>query len=158
LLYSIARETQRRWPGLVKRAGISDDLAHEAIGGLLYAARTFDPERGVKFSTLAGLAIRHAITNVLGRSRYRLRVDQLEGLGFGQDEAENRERHVALAAAIARLEPRKRQLVVEHYLDGRKLCDVSADLGILRQSCQQLKTRALSVLRGELERVGIAEP
>jgi hypothetical protein len=32
---------------------------------------------------------------------------------------------------------------------------IAADLGICRESCHQLKARALSVLRRELERVGV---
>ena len=49
--------------------GDQDDLEQAAIGGLMRAARKFDPDRGVRFSTYATWWIRQALARHAGEAR-----------------------------------------------------------------------------------------
>ena len=65
---------------LVRRfrdAGVEDeDLAQEALWGLLVAVRSFRPDAGAQFTTYATACIRHRLTSVVRKSGSRMLLEQ----------------------------------------------------------------------------------
>jgi RNA polymerase primary sigma factor len=81
-------------------------------------------------------------------------ADLIPDLSADQPELEtaDRARSTELLAALAKLQPRQRRVVIERFgLDGvrpRTLEEVGANLGITRERVRQLEARALRELRG----------
>lgn len=148
-----------------------DDLVSWGLLGLLAAARAFDPERGLRFSTLAALAIERSIMRGAMQAGNQkgptLSLDEAlsePGCGDGEtrwvelipDEAAEGEIRRAeelalLRRALARLRPEQQQLVHAHFFQGHSLADLAREWGTTRQAVAGQLRRALKALRRALE-------
>lgn len=60
-----------------------------------------------------------------------------------------------IQAALTRLEPDQRRVVVWKLLEGRSFAEISRKAGATEAACKMRFSRALHALRGELEKEGI---
>lgn len=79
------------------RAFEFEDLVQEGMLGLIYAARTFDPTRGISFSNYAGVCIYNALAMFLRRQKRHPHTESLD-CAIKNDERgeEGRESYVDL--------------------------------------------------------------
>ena len=61
--FAMARGEVRKYRQRWKHGGVIQEIESAAMLGLVYAASSYDPSRGTKFSTHANLAIKSAILN-----------------------------------------------------------------------------------------------
>jgi RNA polymerase sporulation-specific sigma factor len=147
-----------------------EDLVSWGLLGLLSAARAFDPGRGLRFSTLAALAIERSImrgamqaTSQKGNT-FSLDEALSEGAGEGEtrwvelirdDSAEvemsRTEELALLRRAMVRLRPEQQRLVYAHFFQGHSLADLARSWGTTRQAVAGQLRRALKSMRRSLE-------
>jgi RNA polymerase sporulation-specific sigma factor len=147
-----------------------EDLVSWGLLGLLSAARAFDPGRGLRFSTLAALAIERSImrgamqaTSQKGNT-FSLDEALSEGAGEGEtrwvelirdDSAEvemsRTEELALLRRAMVRLRPEQQRLVYAHFFQGQSLADLARSWGTTRQAVAGQLRRALKSMRRSLE-------
>jgi len=132
-----------------------DDLAQEGRIALWRAVLGFDPERGVAFSTYAGVAIERRVWQAVARARRQQRgcphpeqADRLKALEEAWYQADVQ---AALLEAVARLPERLRAIIIARYgLDGQPPCTLVA-LGrrfrLTKARIGQLHNDALVLLR-----------
>jgi RNA polymerase sigma factor for flagellar operon FliA len=209
LVHHVVSDVVGRIPRFVDR----DDLHAAGLLGLAQAARSFDPDRGVSFSTYARVRIRGAVLDEL-RSRdavsrgTRRMATRLTGAGteleavlgrrasaaeiaghlgleevdvrqvqddvaraaslerpavtFGVADASDqvaaadadpvsqlldRELRGYLVDAVCALPERLRRVVVAHYLDGREMQEIAAELGVTPSRVSQLCAEGVALLR-----------
>lgn len=147
-----------------------EDLVSWGLLGLLSAARAFDPGRGLRFSTLATLAIERSIMRGAmqadSRKARTLSLDEAlhEGSGEGEtrwvemirDEAAEREmgrteEMALLRRGMSRLRPEQQRLIQAHFFMGYSLADLARQWGTTRQAVAGQLRRALKSLRRALE-------
>ncbi|HKI31234.1 MAG TPA: sigma-70 family RNA polymerase sigma factor [Gemmataceae bacterium] len=136
-----------------------EDLHQEAVVALLRASRGFNPAVGVKFSSYAGVAVRHHLHNVLTTRRYHA----TRGLPTHEDGAliEPEDRHTVPpdAAAIladekervARLMrlllPRERAIFQMYFWDDMSFAQIGTQVGLSGERVRQIFDRSLRRLR-----------
>lgn len=136
-----------------------EDLQQEAVIGLLRASQGFNPDYGVKFSSYAGVAIRHHLHNVLSARRYRA-TPALPTFEDGTVlEPEDRRSVAPDAAAIladekdrvARLmrllHPRERAIFQMYFWDEMSFAQIGARVGLSGERVRQLFEGSLRRLR-----------
>ena len=157
-----------------------DDLIAVGTEALLRAARRFDPERGVSFTSFVYLRVRGSMLESIGlvgphsRGKVRRRAGRPEPTRVlpticpfddhrvslrGTDEIEE-----ALASAIdtARLSARvvraldtldrnDQMIIRRHYFGGDSLLDIGRDLGRSKSWASRVHSRALGRLRDSLQ-------
>ncbi len=148
-----------------------DDLVSWGLLGLFSAARAFDPGRGLRFSTLAALAIERSITRGAmqadNQRRGTLSLDEAlseSGEGDGDtrwvemisDEGalkdmSRTEEMAVLRRAMGSLRPAQQQLIYAHFFQGHSLADLAREWGTTRQAVAGQLRRALKSLRRSLE-------
>jgi RNA polymerase sigma factor (sigma-70 family) len=140
-----------------------EDLHQEAVVGLLRAGQGFNPAVGVKFSSYAGVAIRHHLQNVLTARRYRATT----GLPTREDgatiEPEDRRCQPPDAAAILADEkqrvgelmrlllPRERAIFEMYFWHEMSFAQIGAEIGLSGERVRQLFERSLQRLRRAAE-------
>jgi RNA polymerase sigma factor (sigma-70 family) len=148
-----------------------EDLVSWGLMGLLSAARAFDPSRGLRFSTLATLAIERSIMRGAmqadSRKARTLSLDEaLNDGGAGEGETrwvemirdEGAEREIGrteemalLRRGMQRLRPEQQRLIQAHFFQGYSLADLARSWGTTRQAVAGQLRRALKSLRRALE-------
>ena len=156
------------------------DLVSIGTEALLKASRRYDASRKVAFGTFAYQRIRGAMVEGLGaagphsRGRRRRRAGRPEPralpvfceyddrrqvtAGRGELAAMVVERidchrlSDRLESALGELDPREREIIRRHYIDGEPVIDIARDLGISRSWASRTHARALANLRAALER------
>jgi len=148
-----------------------DDLVSWGLLGLLSAARAFDPGRGLRFSTLATLAIERSIMRGAMQAESRhgrtLSLDEAladKGSGEGETrwvemirdehaerEMDRTEEHAVLRHGLSRLRPEQQHLIQAHFFHGYSLADLARQWGTTRQAVAGQLRRALKSLRRSLE-------
>lgn len=148
-----------------------EDLVSWGLLGLLSAARAFDPGRGLRFSTLATLAIERSIMRGAmqadSRKARTLSLDEaLNDAGSGEGETrwvemirdEDAEREIGrteemalLRRGMSRLRPEQQRLIQAHFFHGYSLADLARQWGTTRQAVAGQLRRALKSLRRALE-------
>lgn len=147
-----------------------EDLVSWGLLGLFSAARAFDPGRGLRFSTLAALAIERSIARgamqASSRRNQTLSLDESlnDTSGDGEtrwaemipDEGAQRdmtrtEDLTLLRRAMTSLRPNQQQLIQEHFFQGHSLADLARQWGTTRQAVAGQLRRALRTLRRSLE-------
>ena len=167
--WSVNRYLSRHSAAGVER----DDLVSWGLLGLYSAARAFDPGRGLRFSTLAALAIERSITRGAvqadNQTRSTLSLDQALS-DSGDSDGETRwlemmsdersekaltrtEDLAMLKTAIHRLRPQQQHLILQHFFQGHSLADLAREWGTSRQAVAGQLRRALRSLRRSLEPV-----
>lgn len=178
------REIRRRWVvGRAAVLGLTeDDLRQEASLALMAAAAGFEAGHGASFATYAGTAIRNRLWGLLSASRvaWALRVESLDQDAGRHTRTHVREPDFDLAtrvrqpreatdegaapdahadahtlrAALDRLPPDRRALLVAHYgLEGEApalLSEIAAERGLKRQTTSLHHCDALRRLRALL--------
>jgi RNA polymerase sigma factor (sigma-70 family) len=140
-----------------------DDLHQEAVVGLLRASQGFNPALGVKFSSYAGVAIRHHLQNVLTTRRYRATF----GLPTHEDgtliEPEDRRGQSPDAPAILADEkarvgeflrlllPRERNIFELYFWHDLSFAQIGAQLRLSGERVRQIFDRSLRRLRRAAE-------
>lgn len=143
-----------------------DDVASDASLALCAAARTFDPRRGVAFSTLLfhhvrGVLLKN-VTKVMNHQRTMRTVweaskstanaEQSAVLQHGADTSSpedlhvRRERRVLYSSALQMLAPAERMVIEKWIFEDKSLVDVAEELGYSRGHVSRLKAVALSKL------------
>jgi RNA polymerase sigma factor (sigma-70 family) len=165
---------------LMKRyplAGIErDDLISWGLIGLYQAAKAWQPERGLAFSTLAikvieRMIIRGVRTERRGRSAAGMlsldallseaehitgerHLDQLPDAGDTiEEQILSLENRLTLRKAVAELRPEQQWVVQQRYYRRRTLREIAADAGTSRQA---IHLREQSILRALRRRLGAA--
>ena len=148
-----------------------DDLVSWGLLGLLSAARAYDPGRGLRFSTLAALAIERSIMRGAMQAGNQkggtLSLDEAldEGsAGEGEtrwvemirDEMAEREMTrteelALLRRAMNRLRPEQQRLIQAHFFQGHSLADLARNWGTTRQAVAGQLRRALKSMRRGME-------
>lgn len=132
-----------------------EDLLQEGRIGLWKAVLRFDPDRGVAFSTYAGVAIERHMWRLVAR------MNRPQGglpLGVPPDPRQMAEEnvwlpevHQALREAVSRLPKRLRQVIIAAYgLDGeppRTLIDIGEQFGVSREMARYWRNDGLLLLR-----------
>lgn len=161
LAYHVAAPFARRHPE------IADDIESAALLGLLKAARGFDPDRGVRFASYAGTAIRRAICRTVRvELRHRRRYQQIDVAGSGGESVplveltaaagpepgeavERADEAVHVRAVLASLPSLGRDRV-ERRLAGERAEDIAAADGVSRTAVTLSVRAALRHLRARL--------
>jgi RNA polymerase sporulation-specific sigma factor len=150
-----------------------DDLVSWGLLGLYYAAKAWDADRGLAFSTLAMTAIERMIVRGVraerrgGSSSPALSLDAL----LGEEEDGTTERHLdkladegdpieeqilrletqlKLRQAVAELSPEEQWVLHQRYYRGRTLREVAAETGTSRQAIHFREQSILRTLRRKL--------
>ncbi len=136
-----------------------EDLQQEAVIGLLRAGQGFDPNFGVKFSSYAGVAIRHHLHNVLSARRYRSTPSLPTRDDGAIIEPEDRRTASPDAAAIladekervARLmrllHPRERVIFQKYFWEDLSFAQIGAQVGLSGERVRQIFDGSLRRLR-----------
>ncbi len=155
------------------------DLVSIGTEALLKASRRYDASRKVAFGSFAYQRIRGAMVEGLGaagphsRGRRRRRAGRPEpralpvfceyddrrqaSAGRGElaamvaDRIDGHRLAARLEGALGELDPREREIIQRHYIDGEPVMDIARDLGISRSWASRTHARALSRLRAALE-------
>lgn len=142
------------------------ELTSDGNVSLMRAVEKFDYSRGYRFSTYASWAIMRNFARSVPKEKY-----QLNHFATGNDEildiASSMARHdpaelnlselrESLDSLLARLTPRERSVLIDHYgLDrdgqGRTLDEMGKNMGLSKERVRQIEMKALAKLRGLTE-------
>jgi RNA polymerase sigma factor (sigma-70 family) len=150
-----------------------EDLQSLGYLGLLRAAKTFDPGRGVAFSTYAYRCIETTISGALKRETDRqidcislsLLTNEFEdhpledqipdkGVDAAAEALNSCEREL-FERAVEGLPEKQARLVRALYFDGDSVVQVAQRWGINAQAVQNIHVKALKALRVRLKRLGV---
>ncbi len=155
----------------------NEDIVSIGTIGLIKAVNTFSPEKNIKLATYASRCIENEILMYLRKAvnrRQETSIDEplnVDGDGnelllsdvLGSDpdlvgqRLEQDAEHVALMEAVARLNPRERQIMEMRFglTDGRERTqkEVADTIGISQSYISRLEKRIILQLRRELETV-----
>lgn len=150
-----------------------DDLQQVGSLGLLSAAQTFDPARGVAFSTYAYGCIEHAIAGALKRERNRQIQCVSLSLMYGEEEENPLEEQLAdpdadpagsafhgftrdvLECALETLPERQAQVINALYFEGDSVGQVATRWRLSMQAVQNLHVMGLKAMKRRLHGMGI---
>jgi RNA polymerase sigma factor (sigma-70 family) len=136
-----------------------EDLQQEAVIGLLRAGQGFNPTYGVKFSSYAGVAIRHHLHNVLSARRYRCtpslpthadgaliepvdrRTESPDAAAILADEKER------VARLMRLLHPRERVIFQKYFWEDLSFAQIGAHVGLSGERVRQIFDGSLRRLR-----------
>ena len=130
----------------------ADDVVQESLIRAWRRRETFDPQRGTVRTWLLAIVLDRA-----GRSRRqfaRRRINELTDEPTGTERGRVTDadgRRLDIEAAVRRLAPRQRQVVVLHYLADLSVDDVGVVLGISSGSVKTHLRLARTRLIAELE-------
>jgi RNA polymerase sigma factor (sigma-70 family) len=132
-----------------------EDLLQEGRIALWEAVLHFDPQRGVAFSTYAGVAIERRIWRAVARSNrpqgWLPPAPPPNPLEVAGEHLWQAQVGIALAEAVSRLPDRLRQVVVAAYgLGGQPPCSLAAigrEFGVTREAVRHWRNDALLLLR-----------
>ncbi|MBU0703260.1 MAG: sigma-70 family RNA polymerase sigma factor [Chloroflexi bacterium] len=132
-----------------------DDLLQEGRIGLWQAVLHFDPQRGVAFSTYAGVAIQHRIWHAAKQAGLPDSEPSPADLPDARELAEENvwraDVREALVGAVSRLPERLRQVVCAAYgLDGAPPCTLDAigqRFGVTGEMARYWRNNGLVLLR-----------
>jgi len=173
----LAKAVANKWAKYANDWTDPDDLVSEALAGLCRAAQTWDPAKGAKFSTYGWCWAEQNVRRFLNEERGRgvnipehRRDVQIGVAGFGSmgDEAgdfaglipdrgpDPREAPPAEATVWDAVEwmlddERQRKVLRARFVDGRKLDDIAAELGVSKERIRQIEVKALAELSAEKE-------
>lgn len=172
LVGALVSRTLRLFPRLPP-AYDREDLQSLGYLGLLQAAKSFDPGRGVAFSTYAYRCIETTIAGALKRESDR-QIDCIslshlindEGDSALEDQIPDKGIDAAAEAlnlcerelfekALEGLTVREACLIRALYFDGESVAQVAAGWGLNAQAVQNLHVKALRALRIRLKRLGV---
>jgi RNA polymerase sigma factor (sigma-70 family) len=115
--------------------------------------RRFDPSRGEPRAWLFGIARNAALDELRRRGRQAELTAEPADLDGAAVEAgaESSERRLALKTALARLEPRERELIALKFFAGLGNAEISSVIGISESNAGTRLHRAVTKLREALD-------
>jgi RNA polymerase sigma factor (sigma-70 family) len=134
---------------LLRDRSTAEDVTALAFERAFRKRRSFRPDRGSERAWLFGIA-RNAALDELRRRRRSAALDAEpadHGAATADDEAERALRRAALRAALARLEPRDRELIALKFHAGLDNAELAAVLGCSVSNAGTRLHRAVSKLR-----------
>jgi RNA polymerase sigma factor (sigma-70 family) len=146
---------------LARNPDSAEELFAEGCLALVDAIRSFDPERGFRFSTFAVSCIRHRLFRLLKRESRRARTgipaaattmseDDRSLTRLDEDEISGK-----LHGAIEELPPRQRRLVrlrfgLDRSGESRSFRELASRIGLSKERTRQIVAAALDRLRETL--------
>jgi RNA polymerase sporulation-specific sigma factor len=174
LVGSLVSRTLRLFPRLPSGYD-REDLQSIGNVGLLRAAQTYDPNRGVAFSTYAYRCIEYAIAGELKRATDR-QIDCISLSLMLNEEDNPLEDQIAdqnadasalafnsferelLETALEGLPEPQARVIRAIYFEGESVSQIAQQSRLSSQAIQNLHVRALKALRLRLRRMGIRRP
>lgn len=134
---------------------LRDRAAAEEVTGVAFERayrrrHRFDPEKGSERAWLFGIVRNAALDELRRRRRTAALVVDIEdpaATSAVEGSAEQAERRAAVRAALARLEPRDRELVALKFHAGLSNSEIAAVLGISESNAGTKVHRAVTKLR-----------
>jgi RNA polymerase sporulation-specific sigma factor len=169
--FVVDRTMRRRPVGEMER----DDLISWGSLGLLQAARAWDPDRGLAFSTLAVKVIERMISRGIRKEgalhppQATLSLDELledslvaEGapqrhLDQVRDETDieravlDAEERLAIEQAVSELSPEQQWVLHQRFYEDRTLEEIARQIGKTRQAIHLRERAILRILRQKLQ-------
>jgi RNA polymerase sigma-70 factor, ECF subfamily len=135
--------------GLLRDRAAAEEVTATAFERAYRKRARFDPKRGSGRAWLFGIARNAALDELRRRKRHaELAADpvDLDELGTHED-AERREARLLLAAALAKLTPRERELVALKFFAGLSNAEIGAVVGISESNAGTRLHRVIEKLR-----------
>jgi len=135
--------------GMLRDRSAAEEVTASVFERAYRKRRHFDPERGAARAWLFGIARNAALDELRHRRRRaQLTVDPADLESETADaHAEHGTRRVTVAAAVAELAPRDRELVALKYFAGLSNAEIAAVLGISESNAGTKLHRVLTELR-----------
>lgn len=148
LVYYVSRRIRRTYPQVKK-----EDLESQLFESLFLAAKKFDPNRGIKFSTYA---VRVMLNEGRRWAKAEVNYQQMERASLNealfrleiQEDSPNPKLRVALSYAFTGIKTKKQREIVEAFLANPTLSykRIASDVGVstsyARTVLRQFKKRA----------------
>jgi RNA polymerase sigma-70 factor (ECF subfamily) len=135
--------------GLLRDPGAAEDVTATAFERAYRKRSRFDPSRGEPRAWLFGITRNAALDELRRRGRQaELAAEPADLSAASVDEsAEAGERRLALAAALATLAPRERELIALKFFAGLSNTEIAAVLGLSESNAGTKLHRAVTKLR-----------
>jgi RNA polymerase sigma factor (sigma-70 family) len=139
--------------GLLHDGPAAEEVTATAFERAYRKRRRFDPSRGEPRAWLFGIAHNAALDELRRRGRQAELAAEPTDLDGASVEAgaEGAERRLALKTALARLEPRERELIALKYFAGLGNAEIASVLGISESNAGTRLHRAVTKLREALD-------
>jgi RNA polymerase sigma factor for flagellar operon FliA len=125
----------------------ADSLDAAGLDGLIVAATSFDPTRGVPFAAWARLKIRGAMLNRLARIAEGSFTGEEAGGDSPEATAIAKQRQARLRTALDGLDPSERAVIALRYFAELGRHEAAARLGITTSQLDRTRLRAIRRLR-----------
>jgi RNA polymerase sigma-70 factor (ECF subfamily) len=134
---------------LVRDQAAAEEVTATAFERAYRKRSRFDPGRGEPRAWLFGIARNAALDELRRRGRQaELTAEPADLLSApAHESAEASERRLALAAGLARLEPRERELIALKFFAGLANAEIAAVLGVSESNAGTKLHRAVTKLR-----------
>ncbi|HEX5713447.1 MAG TPA: sigma-70 family RNA polymerase sigma factor [Solirubrobacterales bacterium] len=134
---------------LVRDRAAAEDVTATAFERAYRKRNRFDPSRGERRAWLFGIARNAALDELRRRGRQaELTAEPADLLAApAHESAEASERRLALAAALAGLAPRERELIALKFFAGLSNAEIAAVLGVSESNAGTKLHRAVTKLR-----------
>jgi RNA polymerase sigma-70 factor (ECF subfamily) len=149
-LYRSSRDDVYAYVASLLRDRVAAEEVTAAAFERAYRKRSrFDPERGEPRAWLFGIARNAALDELRRRSRHSELAAEPEDLAAAtvEESAAASERRLAVSAALARLEPRERDLVALKFFAGLSNAEIATAVGISESNAGTKLHRAVTKLR-----------
>jgi RNA polymerase sigma factor (sigma-70 family) len=135
--------------GLLRDAAAAEDVTATAFERAYRKRSRFDPSRGEPRAWLFGIARNAALDELRRRGRHaELAAEPADLAQAPVDEsAEASERRLAVAAGLAQLAPRERELIALKFFAGLANAEIAQVLGITESNAGTKLHRAVNKLR-----------
>ena len=143
-----------------------EDLIQEGRLGAIYAAKRFNPTRGVQFITFAAFYVRSRMREAIGegvihtpRGKNYVPVTRMDPEKLGSLEAfepegvaEGFERRDLYERALVQIQklPGNRASLLLRYANGETLAEIAKDMGFSRQRASQILKECTTRIRAEI--------
>jgi len=153
-LYRAARDDVYAYvAALLRDRATAEDVTAHAFERAYRKQRTYKPARGSQRAWLFGIARNAALDELRRRKRTAALAAEPADLDSAtpEDQAESALRRAAVRAALARLEPRERELVALKFHAGLDNGEIAAVLGVSVSNAGTQLHRAMTKLREAVE-------
>ena len=150
LLYRSSRDDVYAYVASLLRDGpAAEEVTAAAFERAYRKRKRFDPGRGEPRAWLFGIARNAALDELRRRGRQaELTVEPADLVAApAHESAEEQERRIAVAAALATLEPRQRELIALKFFAGLGNAEIAAVVGVSESNAGTKLHRAITKLR-----------
>jgi RNA polymerase sigma factor (sigma-70 family) len=116
--------------------------------GLLRAVDRFDPDRGVKFSSYAYALIKFSMITSIRKAVRDGQIISLDSIPDHRDDLHDLEQREYLAHLLSRLNRKERKVILARA-EGRSLEWIARNLGVSKQTANQIRKTAQQKCREE---------